>query len=204
MLPNLAAHIVESGRWRPPSLRQGWQRKRRRRWPMRAQGLAAVFWAFPSTGRIRRLPRCGRNIKKLGGQLALLETGDWGEAAGGGQFVLKPERVGAEPPAALVELFKITREDVLSACGINPALLTDAQGTAMREAYRQFLFGTVSPLGRMVAAELSEKLNTTIRLDWEELRASDIAGRARAFGIMVGIGMETDRAAALSGLLAGD
>ena len=53
----------------------------------------------------------------------------------------------------------------------------DAQGTAQREAYRQFLFGTVAPLGRMVAAELSEKLNTPIRLDWEELRASGHCGQ---------------------------
>ena len=77
----------------------------------------------------------------------------------------------------------------------------DAQGTAQREAYRQFLFGTVAPLGRMVASELSVKLNTPIRLDWEELRASDIAGRARAFGTMVTGGMDLDKAAALSGLL---
>ena len=53
----------------------------------------------------------------------------------------------------------------------------------------------------MVASELSVKLNTPIRLDWEELRASDIAGRARAFGTMVTGGMDLDKAAALSGLL---
>ena len=93
---------------------------------------------------------------------------------------------------------------MLSACGINPSLVMDAQGTAQREAYRQFLFGTVAPLGRIVAAELTEKLNAPIRLDWEELRASDIAGRARAFSGLVGGGMEIDRAAALSGLLTGE
>ena len=63
---------------------------------------------------------------------------------------------------------------------MNPALVADTQGTAMREAYRQFLFGLVSPLGRMFAAELSEKLDEDITLDWTELRASDIAGRARS------------------------
>ena len=142
-----------------------------------------------------------QDLRNLAGKIALLETGDWGGGAGGGMVDGKPERIGPEPPAALVELFKLSAESVYSACGIDPALLTDAQGTAKREAYRQFLFGTVAPLGKMVAAELSAKLDTPVALDWEELRASDIAGRARAFGTMVTGGMDVDRAAALSGLL---
>ena len=56
----------------------------------------------------------------------------------------------------------------------------------------------------MVAAELTAKLDTPIKLDWEELRASDIAGRARAFGVMVSNGMEPGRAAGLSGLMVND
>ena len=143
-------------------------------------------------------------IAALAGKAALVQTGDWGGNESNGRMVLKPERLGPEPTAAMVELFKVSREDVLSCCGVNPALVMDSQGTAMREAYRQFLFGTVAPLGKMVAAELSAKLDTPVKLDWEELRASDIAGRARAFGIMVGNGMDTDRAAALSGLLAAE
>ena len=141
------------------------------------------------------------DLRNLAGKLALLETGDYGGAPGGGQVMLKPERLGPEPTAALVELFKISREDVLSCCGINPSLVMDAQGTAQREAYRQFLFGTVAPLGKMVAAELSAKLDTEVSLDWGELRASDIAGRARAFGTMVSNGMDLTQAAGLSGLL---
>ena len=117
---------------------------------------------------------------------------------------LKPERLGPEPTAAEVELFRLSREDVFGVCGCPPALLMDAQGTALREAYRQFLFSSVAPLGRMVSAELSAKLDTTVRLDWTELRASDIAGKARAFGTMVTGGMDLDRAAALSGLLVED
>ena len=141
------------------------------------------------------------DIKTLAGGVGYLEVGDYGGTAGGGTVMVQPKRLGAEPPTALIELFKVTRQDVLSCCGVNPSLVMDAQGTAQREAYRQFLFGTVSPLGRMVAAELSEKL-APVSLDWEELRASDIAGRARAFGALVGNGMDLDRAAALSGLLA--
>ena len=56
----------------------------------------------------------------------------------------------------------------------------------------------------MVAAELSAKLDTDITLDFAELQAADIAGRARAFSSMVQSGMALDRAAALSGLLAAE
>ena len=160
---------------------------------------------IPVDGNDPTVTNLRQDLRNLAGKIALIETGVWGGAPGGGQFMLKPERLGPEPTAALVELFKISREDVLSACGINPSLVMDAQGTAQREAYRQFLFGTVAPLGRMVAAELSEKLGAPIKLDWEELRASDIAGRARAFGTMVSTGgMDVDRAAALSGLLSAE
>ncbi len=169
-----------------------------------SSGPRGMLLGIPIDGQDPTVTGLRQDIANMKGKLGLMETKGWGGAPGGGEVDGKPQRVGPAPTAALVELFKISREDVLSACGINPSLVMDAQGTAQREAYRQFLFGTVAPLGRMVAAELSEKLDTTIRLDWEELRASDIAGRARAFGIMVGNGMETDRAAALSGLLSTD
>ena len=37
---------------------------------------------------------------------------------------------------------------------------------AKREAYRQALHSVIAPLGRIVSAELSAKLETEIRLDW--------------------------------------
>ena len=143
-------------------------------------------------------------IGKLKGEVAFLEDGDYGGAAGGGKVMLKPERLGPEPTAALVELFKISREDVLAACGVNPALFETAPGVAMREAYREFLFSNVAALGRLVSTELTAKLGDTVSLDWEELRAGDIASHARAFGTLVQGGMDLDRAAALSGLLAAE
>ena len=74
-------------------------------------------------------------------------------------------------------------------------------GTAGREAWRQLLFATVAPLGRLIAAEMSAKLETDISFGWDELRASDIAGRARAFQSMVGAGMDAAKAAGLAGLM---
>ena len=148
------------------------------------------------------LPSYAKTCGTWAGKIGLIETKDWGGAAGGGEVVLKPE-----PPRA--GTYGGAGRAIQAVGGIRvrrlrdwiPALLTDAQGTAKREAYRQFLFGTVAPLGRMVAAELTEKLNTPVMLDWDELRASDIAGRARAFGVMASNGMDLERAAGLSGLL---
>ena len=75
-------------------------------------------------------------------------------------------------------------------------------GTAAREAYRRFLHGTVAPLGRIVARELAEKLDTPgVALNFDALFAADLSGRARAFGSLVQGGMDIDRAAGLAGLL---
>ena len=52
----------------------------------------------------------------------------------------------------------------------------------------------------MFAAELSEKLDEEITLDWTELRASDIAGRARAYGTFRQGGMDVSSAALQAGL----
>ena len=66
-------------------------------------------------------------------------------------------------------------------------------GTGQREAWSRALFGVISTLGRIVETELRAKLNIPeLRLTWDELRASDLAGRPRAFQSMVGGGMELD------------
>ena len=74
----------------------------------------------------------------------------------------------------------------------------------MREAWRLCLFGVLSPLGRLVESELREKLEDTVTLSWQELRASDLSGRARAFQSMVGGGMDISKAIAVAGLLVED
>ena len=94
---------------------------------------------------------------------------------------------------------------VLTACGIPAELVAAGDGTAAREAYRRFLFGTVQPLARICAAEFSAKLDVSdLRLDFSELMASDIAGRARAFQSLVGGGMGVESAASLAGLIVAD
>ena len=56
---------------------------------------------------------------------------------------------------------------MLAACGCSPALFDDSDGTSKREALRQWHLGTVKPLARLLEAELSAKLETRVRLNFD-------------------------------------
>ena len=80
-----------------------------------------------------------------------------------------------------------------------------SDGAAVREAWRRYAHAFLTPVGGIVAAELADKLERPgLALDFSGLFASDITGRARAFNSLVQGGMDTDKAAQLSGLLAGE
>ena len=143
------------------------------------------------------------DIKNAAGRVALLETGDWA-AAGDGRVDLQSRRFGAEPPAPLVELMSVASQEIYAACGFNAALWGGSQAASVREAWRLALFGVLSPLGRLVEAEIQAKLEDTVSLGWQELRASDLSGRARAFQSMVGGGMAVADAVAVAGLMVED
>ena len=147
------------------------------------------------------------DLRGLKGQLAFVEsmadsfgTGPQNNAASGWES----KRVGADIPVASIQAAKLAFGEVVAACGLSTALWDDSQGTAKREAYRQALHSVIAPLGRIAAAELSAKLETSIRLDWSELRAGDISGRARAFQSLVNGGMAVEKASALAGLMVAD
>ena len=92
---------------------------------------------------------------------------------------------------------------ILGACGV-PVGLFESQGSSSqgaREAWRQFVYGSVQPLAKMVSEELSKKLETEVSLNFSELYAHDIAARAtEVLRKLVESGMSLDRAAGLSGL----
>ena len=144
------------------------------------------------------------DIRKAKGAALLVEAGDWGNAGGGTQSSWMARRLGPAPTAPLVELHQTATREVWAACGLSASIFEAAQGTAAREAYRQALHSTIAPLGKIVSDELSMKLEADITLDWRELRAADIAGRARAFQSLVGAGMSLQDAAAASGVLTSD
>ena len=125
-------------------------------------------------------------------------------AAGGYQEAPKDDwaikRVGADFPAPLVQLRRDADELILGLCGIPIEFLKGADGSALREAYRRMLFGTIQPLGAIVAQELTEKLEAPVSFAWNELRAADRASGARAYKALKETGMDDERALALSGL----
>ena len=114
------------------------------------------------------------------------------------------QRIGADPPESLINLRSAAALAVLGACGCPAELFTGAaDGTSRREAWRVFLHGTLQGAADVVAAELTERLETPIRLTFDRLFASDIQGRARAFLSMIGAGgkgLDTERAGRLTGL----
>ena len=93
---------------------------------------------------------------------------------------------------------------VLVVCGCSPARFNDSDGTSKREAPRVFLHGTVRPLRRMLAAELSAKFETDVALDFSGLYMHDLAGRAQSVKQVDEAGMDPAKAAAHSGLMTDD
>ena len=170
-----------------------------------AGGPRGSILSVPVDGRDPTVAGLRSDLNSMRGKVHLMEGGDWENEGSGVKAGANSLRIGASPPAPLVELHKRATMEIYAACGINPAVFEVGPGTAGREAYRQVLFGLIAPLGRMIATELRVKLDdASIAFTWDELRAADISGRARAFQSMVGAGMELDRAAALSGLMVPD
>ncbi len=142
------------------------------------------------------------NLKNLRGGSLLVPTtaSSWGGQPGDApRSDWVSRRVGLDPPEAVVNLRDSTAVAVLSACGIPPAMVSRSDGTALRESWRQFLFGVVSPVARLVALQCGRVLDVPLRFEFDELRASDLAGRARAFKQLREAGLDADRAAEIAG-----
>ena len=151
------------------------------------------------------LPELKADLKKLKGRVAFVEAhdstgyGDSRKTPGAGWDL---KRIGANPPETLVKLHDQSTREVFAAIGLNPSLFGDADGTALRESYRQAVHTLIQPLGLLVAAELSEKLETEISFDFSRIMAADIQGRARALKSLTESGVAIDRALELAGFSA--
>ena len=169
------------------------------------QGPRAQIIGIPTDGDDVTVRTLKNDIRTARGNALLMEAGDWDVQGSQNHASYEPKRLGANPPASLVNLHDSVRNEVLGCCGVPPILYGNAgQAAGLREAYRLLLHSTVAPLGMLVAVELSAKLDTQIKFDWSELRAGDMAGAARAFQSLVGGGMAVERAASLSGLMASE
>ena len=169
-----------------------------------ASGPTGRLLAVPVDGADSTVSGLKSDIAAARGRTAIVEGGDWG-SSGDGRLGLKSERFGADPPSSLVQLLSAASQEVYAACGLNAALWGGAGGAgATREAWRLALFSVLAPLGRLVESELKDKLDDEVSLSWQELRASDLSGRARAFQSMVGGGMSVTDAVSVAGLMVQD
>ena len=144
------------------------------------------------------------DIAAARGKAVLTETtaAGWGEGrASAPQADWKPSRLGPSPPDALVELARDSFTRMVAAAGCNVSLFVDADGTAQREAWRRWHLGTVQPLAKLLAHELTAQLETPVTLRLDKY-PTDLAGRASAFKALVTGGMSIESAVATAGLLA--
>ena len=166
-----------------------------------AGGPVGRLLGIPADGADGTVSALKTDIANAKGKMAIIEAGDWGNAGGDSKVSLKSERFGAEPPVSMIQLLSAASQEVYAACGLNSGLWGGSSSAAVREAWRLCLFGVLSPLGRLVQAELQDKLDEGISLSWTELRASDLQGRARSVQSLVGAGVPVQAAAKEAGLM---
>ena len=118
-------------------------------------------------------------------------------------------RIGPEVEPGTVQLREALRTDILSAYGIPPGLFdTDSDAVGQRELWRRFCYSVIGPIGRCIRSELRLKLDPGATLEFDDLRAADIEGRARALrgraqaaATLAALeGVDLDRALRLAGL----
>ena len=147
------------------------------------------------------------DIRQLKGKTAVVESmaQAWGDGTAarplGSEWTAR--RIGPMPPPELGILRDAASRSVLAACGVPLELggVERVDGTAAREAYRRFIVGAVSPMSKVIAAELGTKLNApAMGFEFGELAAADIASRGRALRTMTEAGIGLEDARALAGL----
>ena len=144
-----------------------------------------------------------QDLAHLSGGIALVEdmSSGWGSQAERRppQSQWQSKRLGGHPPETLIALRENVQLAILQMCGVPPGLVSQ-NSSVPREAWRQFLYGSVSPLAAVVLGELRSKLDPSLDLDFTSLQASDVTGRARAFGSLVAGGVDEGEAMRLAGL----
>ena len=145
------------------------------------------------------------DINKLKGKSVLVKsTADgWDQTTQAPKGDFESRRIGFSPPQTIKPLRDDVGQALLAAAGVPSSLLGGAGASDTREGYRQFLHGTIQPAAKLILGELRYKLDSPdLNLDFDDLMASDIAGRARAFGVLVTAGMGMQEAAEHTGLKA--
>lgn len=109
----------------------------------------------------------------------------------------QPVKLHPEPDQAAVLLAQHAYDRLLAAHGVPPSLASDADGTAQREALRRWHMGVVEPVGRVVAWELSEKLEVPVTVTFDNY-ALDMVGRIKVAMSAVQMGLSAQQALELA------
>ena len=129
-----------------------------------------------------QLAQLGSDIVKARGSTTFVETtsSGWDEGQSAApKSDWKKVRTGADVPDTSVRLRNDIEMCVLLACGVPTAIAgAHVDGSAAKEALRRWLHTSVAPVGRLVAEELSRKLEVDVNLDFRDLYAADVAARA--------------------------
>ena len=144
-------------------------------------------------------------ISSARGSALLLEStaAGLGDRAAAPQTDWKPQRLGPMPPEAMVALADHAFARMLAACGCSPALFDDSDGTAKREGLSQWQLGTVAPIAKMLAHELTEKLGAKVRLNFDGY-PRDMVSRAQVFSkLAANEGITARQALVIAGLVEG-
>ena len=109
----------------------------------------------------RSTPDSRATSTELSGKAVLVRStsGNWDRGGPAQRDEYMPRRLGANPPPTLHELRGGLAEHVFACCGVLVALLGRSDGTLLREAWRQYIFGAVEPVARIAAHELGRKLD---------------------------------------------
>ena len=142
------------------------------------------------------------DIKGARGRALLVETvaAAWGEgrqAAPSQDW--KPSRLGPNMPDSMVTVADSAFNRMVAACGASPALFDDSDGTSKREALRQWHMGTVVPLAKILAHELTMRFETEVKIDFDNY-AMDMVSRAQVVSKLSQAGVELATALAAVGL----
>ena len=140
------------------------------------------------------------------GKAVLVETtaAGWGEGRGSApQADWKPSRLGPMMPESLVRVADSAFARMVAACGASVSLFSDADGTAQREALRRWHMDTVRPLARLLEHELTTRLDTSVRLRFDDYPL-DMQARAATFKALVAGGVPVNEALTTAGLLTDD
>ena len=143
--------------------------------------------------------RVTADVKVAAGGTAVVAKGGGGDPQRGSAPGWGKVRIGADIPAGSIELRRDVGRDALAALGVNPQLIA-GDGSAIRESYRQLLRIAIAPMGRIVAAELTAKLDREVTISFDSIFAADVAAAARAFRSYVDAGLPIDESKELAGI----